>query len=125
MHRASTVHPDGPGEGVAEGAAANPSARLRRHVLRMRAARIIEGEQWGTPLYRGPIAAVVRTQLVGLIDIAACKHDAGLKQLRKAAADADHMSFDYGPPNSVKPAHELLGEICLQHGGSHVRASSR
>jgi hypothetical protein len=34
--------------------------------------------------------------------------------LRKAAAAEEGLSFEFGPPEIVKPSHELLGEVLLE-----------
>jgi tetratricopeptide (TPR) repeat protein len=36
--------------------------------------------------------------------------------LRTATADADAMPLEFGPPDIVKPTHELLGELLLADG---------
>jgi tetratricopeptide (TPR) repeat protein len=58
-------------------------------------------------------ALVMETQLDGLALLAAGRADAGLERLRQAAATEDRMPFDFGPPDVVAPAHELLGEALL------------
>jgi predicted Zn-dependent protease len=40
--------------------------------------------------------------------------DVALTAARQAAAIYDAMPFDFGPPASFKPPHELAGEILLQ-----------
>ena len=42
----------------------------------------------------------------------------GLALAKEAAAAEDAMSFDFGPPDVAKPAHELLGEMLLSAGKS-------
>jgi predicted negative regulator of RcsB-dependent stress response len=55
-------------------------------------------------------------QLEGLILLARKKTDAALALLEQSAAAEDAMTMDFGPPNPVKPAHELLGEVLLELG---------
>lgn len=42
------------------------------------------------------------------------KTEEALKMIGEAAAREDAMSYDFGPPNPVKPAHELWGEMLLK-----------
>ncbi|HKF45249.1 MAG TPA: hypothetical protein VKG01_19305 [Thermoanaerobaculia bacterium] len=42
---------------------------------------------------------------------------------REAAADEDRMTFDFGPPAVVKPAHELAGELLLASGDAAAARS--
>jgi tetratricopeptide (TPR) repeat protein len=41
---------------------------------------------------------------------------AAVSLAKEAAAAEDAMTFEFGPPVVVKPAHELLGEILLEQG---------
>jgi len=45
----------------------------------------------------------------------------GLAQVREAISDSQGMVFEYGPPWSVKPLDELLGELLL-HAGQYTEA---
>jgi hypothetical protein len=60
---------------------------------------------------RPTVAAVLRLELEALSR--ASKGDAAgaAAKAREAAALEDQMSFEFGPPQIVKPAHELSGEI--------------
>ncbi len=42
------------------------------------------------------------------------KHDAALAELEQAAALDETLPFDFGPPVTVKPPRELLGELLLE-----------
>jgi tetratricopeptide (TPR) repeat protein len=42
--------------------------------------------------------------------------DEALALLRRAAAEEDALPFMFGPPEAVKPSHELLGETLLSMG---------
>jgi tetratricopeptide (TPR) repeat protein len=44
------------------------------------------------------------------------KKDEALALAAKAAAEEDALTFDFGPPVPVKPAHELAGEMLLEAG---------
>jgi predicted Zn-dependent protease len=47
----------------------------------------------------------------------------GLSQVRQAISDSQGMVFEYGPPWSVKPLDELLGELLL-HAGQYAEAAA-
>ncbi|MEK6688223.1 MAG: hypothetical protein AABZ01_07185, partial [Gemmatimonadota bacterium] len=42
--------------------------------------------------------------------------DAAVRALREATALEDAMPYEFGPPEVLKPSHELLGEILLDLG---------
>jgi tetratricopeptide (TPR) repeat protein len=56
---------------------------------------------------------VMAAQLQALILLHKEKSTDAIKLLQQAAAAEDRMTFEFGPPVIVKPAHELLGEILL------------
>lgn len=63
----------------------------------------------------GRLAAhVMELELSGLIALHAGAHDEGLARLAAAAEKEDAMGYDFGPPNVVEPAHELLGSVLLE-----------
>src|SRR5207245_1139769 len=66
----------------------------------------------------GEITSVLAKELEA--KIAATKGDsaAAARLAAEAAKDEDAMTFDFGPPPVVKPAHELAGEILLAGGRS-------
>ena len=61
-------------------------------------------------------AKVMAEALEGTIQFYDGKHDAGLAQVQAAIAATAHMEFEYGPPWSVKPLNELLGDLLLADG---------
>jgi tetratricopeptide (TPR) repeat protein len=61
-------------------------------------------------------ADLMAAALEGSIRFYAGDHPAGLAQLREAIAAADRISFEFGPPWSVKPFDELLGDLLLADG---------
>ena len=50
--------------------------------------------------------------------------DRALALAREAAAAEDAMSFEFGPPDVVKPTHELLGDMLLASNRRPTRARS-
>ena len=78
----------------------------------MRAAREDRPE---TDAYdRGAHAADVMTlELEALIRQAEGRTDEALALMDRATAEEDAMPFDFGPPDVVKPSHELYGEMLL------------
>jgi len=59
---------------------------------------------------------ILTAALEGTILFAQGKRDDGLGRLREAIARSDSMAFEYGPPYSVKPLDELLGDLLLTAG---------
>jgi tetratricopeptide (TPR) repeat protein len=58
-------------------------------------------------------AAIMATALDGAIQYYAGNRAAGIARVRDAILAADQAEFEYGPPWSVKPLDELLGELLL------------
>lgn len=61
-------------------------------------------------------AVIMATALDGAIQYYAGNRPAGLARVREAIVAADQAEFEYGPPWSVKPLDELLGELLLADG---------
>jgi len=61
-------------------------------------------------------AAIMAHMLEGAILAREGKLDEGIAMLRKAAEDYEAQPFDFGPPATVKPPRELLGEVLLAAG---------
>jgi hypothetical protein len=61
-------------------------------------------------------AAFMSDALAGVIRFHEGDRAAGIAQVAQAAAAADRMPYQYGPPWSVKPLDELLGELLLADG---------
>ena len=62
---------------------------------------------------KASVAAVLRMELEALALAAHGDAERGIARAREAAAAENLMSFEFGPPQIVKPAHELAGEILL------------
>ncbi len=58
-------------------------------------------------------AGIMASALEGAIRFHTGERAVGIAQLRAAIADADGLAFEYGPPWSIKPLEELLGELLL------------
>jgi tetratricopeptide (TPR) repeat protein len=56
---------------------------------------------------------IMAAALEGAIQFARGEQDAGLASVRDAIATADTQAFSYGPPWSVKPLDELLGDLLM------------
>jgi hypothetical protein len=61
-------------------------------------------------------AAIMATALDGTIRYYEGDRTSGIAQIREAILAAHHEEFAYGPPWSVKPLDELLGELLLADG---------
>ncbi len=59
------------------------------------------------------IPAILGTELRALLALSDGRKDEALAMLREAAAAEDALPLEYGPPDIVKPTHELLGEVLL------------
>jgi len=66
----------------------------------------------------GEIAAVLAKELEAKIAAASGDAAGAAKLASEAAAAEDAMTFDFGPPPVIKPAHELAGELLLAAGKS-------
>ncbi|MGE5278173.1 MAG: tetratricopeptide repeat protein [Acidobacteriota bacterium] len=62
---------------------------------------------------RPDVDVVLRQELEARILFSQGKTEEALALAKKAADAEDAMSFDFGPPDIVKPTHELLGEMLL------------
>ncbi len=60
--------------------------------------------------------AVLRQLLEARIDFAGGHRDRAIAGAKSAAALEDGLNYEFGPPDVVKPAHELLGEMLLEAG---------
>jgi tetratricopeptide (TPR) repeat protein len=69
-------------------------------------------------------AAIMATALEGTIQYYEGDRTSGIARLREAIAAADREEFEYGPPWSVKPLDELLGELLLADGQREEAAAA-
>jgi tetratricopeptide (TPR) repeat protein len=71
------------------------------------------------PLPKGdPVPSILEKELRGALLQARGDVNGAVALLREAGAREDAMPFEFGPPVTVKPSHELLGEVLLQGGRS-------
>jgi pentatricopeptide repeat protein len=61
-------------------------------------------------------AEIVLAELKGMSLVKAGKNTEGIALLRQAAAQEDSVPYDFGPPETIKPPKELLGEVLLAVG---------
>jgi tetratricopeptide (TPR) repeat protein len=59
---------------------------------------------------------VMRREMASIAAFQEGRREEALSTLRSAAEAADRMSFEFGPPEIVKPPHELLAEMLLEIG---------
>jgi len=62
------------------------------------------------------VSQIFRTELSSLLALSRGDEAAAVRLAQEAAQLEDGLSFDFGPPAVVKPAHELAGEILLAGG---------
>jgi tetratricopeptide (TPR) repeat protein len=91
------------------------AARTRLAELESMRATAAEGRE-GAYGGNADRIAVLATELEAGLSLAAGDTDAGLRALRAAARMEDGLPLEFGPPDIVKPSHELLGETLLGLG---------
>ena len=64
----------------------------------------------------------MQQMLEGAIGHAGGDIEGGLAKIRAAAAALDAMPFDFGPPATIKPVHELAGDLLLASGRAEEAA---
>ena len=111
------------------GDVAGARAALAQLSDRINSARVVpagENRNWFDALTESDLdqARVLTTALDGAIEFASGKHEAGIARVRAAIAATARMEFEYGPPWSAKPFHELLGELLLADGQLTEAASA-
>jgi tetratricopeptide (TPR) repeat protein len=62
------------------------------------------------------IPGILTKELRALLVLVDGDKDEALAMLREATAAEDALPLEYGPPDIVKPTHELLGEVLLGLG---------
>ncbi len=68
-----------------------------------------------------PRHTIMRLELQGLLALDDGDHARAVELLEEATAIEESLPFEFGPPASLKPPHELLGEVHLELG-SHAQA---
>jgi hypothetical protein len=69
-------------------------------------------------------ARAMADALDGVIQFYAGLHETGVAQVRAAIAATANLEFEYGPPWSVKPLDELLGDLLLADGQRQAAAEA-
>ncbi|HSG47489.1 MAG TPA: hypothetical protein VLA43_06755, partial [Longimicrobiales bacterium] len=59
---------------------------------------------------------IMRLELAALLALGEGRGDEAVHLLRDAAALEESLPLEFGPPASLKPPHELLGEILAELG---------
>ncbi|MGE5414064.1 MAG: hypothetical protein ACM3NW_07815 [Syntrophomonadaceae bacterium] len=62
------------------------------------------------------VSKIFQTELAALLALSRNEKDEAVRLAKEAAELEDKLSFDFGPPVVVKPAHELAGEVLLAVG---------
>jgi tetratricopeptide (TPR) repeat protein len=63
-----------------------------------------------------PRAHIQEMELAALRAVSSGDTEDAVESLREATALEESLPFEFGPPASVKPPHELLGEVLLEAG---------
>jgi tetratricopeptide (TPR) repeat protein len=90
--------------------------RARTDAARANAVGVVASRYDSVTLEELEQGRILASALEGTILFAQGKRDDGLGRLREAIARSDSMAFEYGPPYSVKPLDELLGDLLLTAG---------
>jgi hypothetical protein len=90
-------------------------AQLRQRTETARAAAQGVAADWHDTVTATDLAqaTIMATALDGTIQYYDGDHAAGIARVREAIVAADQREFEYGPPWSIKPLDELLGELLL------------
>jgi tetratricopeptide (TPR) repeat protein len=93
-------------------------ARLRARMNGARGASTEVAADWHDTVTATELvqASIMATALDGSIIYHEGDRTGGIARIREAILAADHEEFEYGPPWSVKPLDELLGELLLADG---------
>ena len=68
--------------------------------------------------------AIGMLELSGLIKVQAGHYEDGVSELRRADEAYRGMAFAFGPPSTMKPPAELLGEVLLKKGDARAARES-
>lgn len=66
-----------------------------------------------------PRVRIMRLELDAMLAMDAGDHDLAIALLTEASQIEESLPFEFGPPASLKPPHELLGEVALEVGDHH------
>lgn len=108
--------------GLAEAAAGDAAAAAKSlAALQALAALPVPADDNGRA--RADLAVMMQLLDAAIAEAAGRREDA--LRLARAAADAyDALPFDFGPPSTVKPPRELLGEMLLRAGDKPAAAAA-
>ena len=90
------------------------SSDPERSVARLREFRGKLG--WNVDRYRAAQVEVMEDEVTAMARAANGKFDQAIELMKKATAREEELSPPSGPPDLIKPSHELFGEILLRAG---------
>jgi tetratricopeptide (TPR) repeat protein len=96
-------------------AASKDVAEADRYVAEMRAFRQ-EAEKAGGYLFSPDMVEVMALEVAALARANAGKHEEAIELLRRATGLEESLRPPSGPPDMIKPSHELFGEVLLRAG---------
>jgi len=96
--------------------AALAALRVRRDVASSSSMNVAAAWYDATSASEVAQASAMADALDGSIQFYEGQHAAGIARVRQAIAETATLEFEYGPPWSVKPFDELLGELLLADG---------
>ena len=89
--------------------------------------RTIRGEfeaRGGTSAYRARTMEIRELEAAALLRSSQGRHDEAAELMKRAVALEEELSPPSGPPDLIKPSHELYGEILLR-AGRHAEAAAQ
>jgi len=104
------------GAGISEARAALARLQARTEAARMASKGVVADWHDNVTAAELEQASIMATALGGTIQYYEGDRGSGIARVREAIAAADHEEFEYGPPWSVKPLDELLGDLLLADG---------
>ena len=97
-------------------ALAGNADKARAYLAALRAVAAQPPSDEESALHLGEYLEIQADMLQAVIDAHEGRMDAAVARVRTAAANSDALPFQFGPPMTAKPPHELLGELLLQQG---------
>ena len=100
----------------ARGLAAVARRRFEEAAARAAELRAARAAASAGDAYRARQLEIMELEVAAALDSARGRHAEAVEQMRRAAALEEEMSPPSGPPDVIKPSHEMLGEVLLRAG---------
>ncbi len=97
-------------------AALGRAAEAEKTITELRDLRRQFEERGGPFAYRAKLIEIRELEVAAALKSSQGKHDEAIELMKRAAALEEETSPPSGPPDTIKPSHELFGEILLRAG---------